>query len=167
MAMRRSAVPIAFLVAALAACRSAESAPANLSDQDVSALKGMVDRWVVDFTTNKRDDLANMLTADIILMPPNMAPLVGRDASMSYMKAYPPITKFTATKDEVVGHGDVAYIRGTYALDATMPDKTTMHDSGTYLEIHRKQADGSWPYSRLMWHSSLPAPAPAPAPTKK
>lgn len=70
---------------------------------------------------------------------------------------------FTATKDEVVGRGDLAYVRGTYAIDALLPDKTPVHENGTFLEIHRKQADGTRPYTRLIWHSTEPAPASAAA----
>ena len=156
----RSIVP-ALLLVALAACSPA--APAKLSEQDVTDIKASVDRWVDDFLTNKKDDLTNLITDDMVLLPPNSAPMVGREASMNYMKAYPTITKFTATKDEVDGVGDVAYVRGTYSIDATLPDSTSIHDEGTYLEVHRKQADGSWRYSRLSWHSSQPLPAPAPA----
>jgi len=159
-------MPALSLVATLFACAPAP-APATLSEKDVADIKGMVDRWAGDFVANKRDDLANIITADMILLPPNAAPLVGRDAAMAYIKGYPPITRFTATADEVVGHGDLAYVRGTYSIDLVLPDKTTAHDQGTYLEIHRKQADGSWPYSRLSWHSSEPVPVVAPAEVKK
>src|SRR5436190_6961913 len=110
---RRSGITALFLVAALVGCAPA---PANLSEKDVGDIKGMIDRWADDFVANKRDDLANIITADMVLLPPNAAPLVGHDAAMAYMKAYPTITKFVATKDEVVGHGDLAYVRGTYSI---------------------------------------------------
>ena len=161
---RRSVVPSLFLLAALSGC---QPAPQSLSEKDVSDIKAVVDRWRDDFLTNKRDDVTNIITFDMVLLPPNSAPLVGHDASMAYLKAYPPITKFTVTKDEVVGAGDVAYVRGTYSIDVTMPDKRPAHEQGTYIEVHRKQKDGAWPYSRLIWHSSEPAPAPAPVSAKK
>jgi ketosteroid isomerase-like protein len=157
-------MPTLSLVAVLGACAPA---PATLSEKDVADIKGMVTRWTDDFVANKRDDLANIITADMVLLPPNAGPLVGRDAAMAYIRTYPTITGFTATADEVVGLGDLAYVRGTYSIDLVLPDKTTAHDQGTYLEIHRKQADGTWPYSRLSWHSSQPAPATAPAEAKK
>lgn len=151
------------LLGALSACRSA---PADLSEKDVADIKATVDRWTSDFLTNKRDDVANIITADMVLLPPNASPLVGRDAAMGYLKAYPPITKFTVTKDEVVGHGDLAYVRGTYSIDVTLPDKGPAHEEGVYIEIHRKQQDGSWPYARLIWHSSAPPLAAASGPSK-
>lgn len=131
---------------------------AALSDKDVNDIKAMIDRWVED-ALSKRDDFANILASDMILQPPNAAPILGHDASVAYLKAYPTITKFTVTKDEVVGRGDLAYARGTYVIEALLPDKTPVHENGTYLEIHRKQADGSWPYTRVIWHSTEPLPS--------
>ena len=161
---RRSIIP---LILAFGVFSSCQPAPASLSEKDVSDIKASVDRWVSDFLSNKRDDLGSIITDDIVLMPPNAAPISGRDAAMAYMKGYPPITKFTATKDEVVGQGDLAYVRGSYSIDVTLPDKSTSHDQGTFLETHRKQSDGTWRYSRLMWHSAEPVPAPAQASAKK
>ena len=160
MHMRRSVVSGLFLLGSLSGC---QPAPATFSEKEVTDVKAVVDRWVNDFLTNKRDDVANIITADMVLLPPNAAPLVGHDAAMAYLKAYPPITKLTVTKDEVVGHGDVAYVRGTYAIDVMLPGTGAAHEQGTYLQIHRKQTDGTWPYSRLTWHSSEPLPPAAPA----
>ena len=154
----RCVVSALFLVGTLSGC---QPAPASLSEADVSDINAIIDRWVNDFLTNNRDDLANIITADMVLLPPNTAPLVGRAAAMEYMKAYPAITRFTVTKDEVAGRGDLAYVRGTYSIDVTLPDNSPGHEQGTYIEIHRKQQDGTWPYSRLIWHSSEPVPPPA------
>jgi ketosteroid isomerase-like protein len=149
------------LLGLLSAC---QPPPATLSEKDVTDINAVVDRWVNDFVTNTRDDVANIITADMVLLPPNTGPVVGHDAAMAYLKAYPSITKFTVTKDEVVGHGDVAYVRGTYAIDVMLPETGAAHEQGTYLAIHRRQQDGGWPYSRLTWHSSEPLPPAAPTP---
>lgn len=153
-----------FLLGTLAACQSAPApAPAGLSEKDVSDIKATVDRWVNDFVTNQRDSVANLMTADLVMLPPNTKPLEGRDAAMGYLKAYPPIAQFTVTTAEVVGLGDLAYVRGTYSIDVTLPAGPA-HEEGTFLEIHRKQSDGSWPYARLIWHATAPPAAPAPSP---
>jgi len=131
-----------------------------LSDKDVSDIQATIDRWIED-AISRRDDFTNIIAPDMILQPANLPPIVGHDAAVAYLKAYPTITKFTATKDEVVGRGDLAYVRGTYAIDAVLPDKTPVHENGTYLEVHRKRADGTWPYTRLMWHSTEAARPPA------
>jgi ketosteroid isomerase-like protein len=153
------------LLAMLTGCASAPAAAADLSDKDVADIKASIDRWRTDFVDNKRDDLANIISADMVLMPPNGQPVTGKDAAMTYMKAYPTITKFDAAADEVTGHGDLAYARGTYSINLTLPDKTAAHEQGSFTEVHRKQADGSWLYTRLIWHSNDPVAA-APAAKK-
>ena len=155
---RRNLLSGLFLLGSLSAC---QPAPATLSEKDVADIKAVVDRWINDLVTDKRDDLGNIIAADMVLLPPNSGPVVGLDAAMAYLKAYPPITKFTATKDEVVGHGDIAYVRGTYSIEVAL-ETGAAREQGTYLQINRRQQDGTWAYSRLSWHSSDPLPA-APA----
>jgi ketosteroid isomerase-like protein len=50
------------------------------------------------------------------------------------------------------------------------PGAPPITDSGKYLEVFRKQADGSWKNARDAFSSNLPAaaaPAPVPAAAKK
>jgi hypothetical protein len=76
---------------------------------------------------------------------------------VNWAKSLPKIT-LTTTADEVTGHGDLAYVRGTFGVTATLPDGSTMNDKGSFLEIRRQQADGTWALTRDIWHSDLPAP---------
>ena len=54
---------------------------------------------------------------------------------MAYMKAYPPITTFTATKDEVVGRGD---LEAVFTTELALV--TTATGTGSREEVRRKQA---------------------------
>ncbi|MFI5311007.1 MAG: YybH family protein [Gemmatimonadales bacterium] len=155
-------------IALLAVTAGCQSAPASteLSDADVTAVKSQIDRWAkaalaADWTAGLKE-----LTNDAVWLPPNAAPLVGHDALLAWLNSYPKITRFDHTVDEVVGHGDLAYARGTYDIDVTLPDKTTATEKGSFLEIHRKQADGTWRYTRVSHHPSSPPPAPAAAAKK-
>ena len=47
------------------------------------------------------------------------------------------------------------------------PDGKAVADTGKYLEVWKKQVDGSWKAVADMWSSDLPAVAPAPAKGKK
>ena len=158
---RNVALGMIVFFAAIGSCTAPAPPSAELTAKDVADIKAVIERWRIAFVENKRDDLANVITADVVLMPPNVQPFVGKDAAMGYMKAFPAITRFDVTTDEVIGRGDVAYVRGTYSLDLTLADSTKAHDQGSFLEIHHKQADGSWPYTRLIWHSNDPVPAAA------
>jgi ketosteroid isomerase-like protein len=76
-------------------------------------------------------------------------------------QSYPKITSFTVDAVEIVGRGDLAYATGKFKIGLTMPDGSAGSDQGSFIEIHRKQADGAWPYTRLMWHSDNPVAVPA------
>ena len=63
------------------------------------------------------------------------------------------------TKVEVAKAGDLAYVSGTY--EETMTDATgkPVNDHGKYVEIFKKQADGTWKVVADIWNSDLPASA--------
>ena len=64
------------------------------------------------------------------------------------------------TAEEIEGHGDLAYARGRYTLDLTPKAKgaAPVHDEGKFLEILRRQPDGTWRYAVDMYSSDLPVP---------
>ena len=60
---------------------------------------------------------------------------------------------------EVDGQDDFAFARGKYAESFTVNEvEGTIEDSGKVLATLRRQADGSWRFSRWMWNSDLPSP---------
>ena len=131
---------------------------AAFSDADAAAVRANIEEYRRALLSGQWDALGATFSAEMIGFPPNQAPIVGREAMVAFAEAFPKLTSFTVTVDEVTGQGDLAYTRGTYAFTATMPDGASMSDKGSFLEIHRRQADGSWPYTRLMWHSDSPPP---------
>jgi ketosteroid isomerase-like protein len=68
---------------------------------------------------------------------------------------------WTATKVEVTKAGDLAYVSGTYEETLTDARVKPGKDRGKYLEIFKKQADGTWKCIRDIWNSDLPASATA------
>lgn len=161
---RRNSLTIVFTLGVLlAACQPAAS---ELSEADVTAIKAKTDRYVAAALASDWDVAGKELSSDIVFLPPNAAPVVGHDAAMTYLRNYPKITGFTVNVDEVRGRGDLAYARGTYMISVELPDKSAATENGAFLETHRKQADGTWRYAHIMWHSMSPPPAP-PAATKK
>jgi len=144
---------------ALAAC----SAPSGLSASDVTAVRESIDAYVRTALANDWDRWGKVLLADVVAMPPNHAPLVGRDAAVAFVKTFPKLTQFNVNIDEITGGGGTAYCRGTYSLTFQMPDGKSSTEKGSFLEIHKRQSDGTWPYARLMWHSDAAPPEPAPS----
>jgi ketosteroid isomerase-like protein len=143
---------------ALAACSSASR---GLTDREVTAVRESMDAYVRTTLASDWDNWGKLLLSDVVAMPPNHAPLIGREAVVAYVKTYPRITKFTITTDEITGRGDVAYARGRYSITTVTPDGKSSSEKGSFLEIHKRQSDGTWPYSRFIWHSDTPLPEPA------
>jgi ketosteroid isomerase-like protein len=148
----------------VAACQ--RRVPAGLSDADKAAIKQVADSAVAIGNTSK--DFAAytaLYYADgAILLPPNGGPVAGRAAITAWFAAFPPFSNMAFDQIEVNGVGDLAWVRGTYAMDVMMPGATApVHDDGKYIEIWRRQADGSWKAIRDIFNSSsLPAPAESP-----
>ena len=153
----------ATLVAILTGCASTTS---DLSQADKDAVKAEIEKYRQAGLAADWDAWGNTLTSDVIVSPANMPPLAGRAAAIAWVKTLPKLTGFTANVEEVTGQGDLAYDRGTYELTMVMPDGSAATDHGTFLEIHRRQSDGTWPYTRLMFHSTVPLPEAA-APSRK
>jgi len=151
---------------ALTACAAKSSdstAAAAFTPQDSAAIAAEAEKWRATSLARDFDAFATTLTDDAVLYPPNVAPTVGKEASMAYIKAFPTITKFEVSPRETGGVGDMAFDRGDFTLTAKLPDGTEINDQGSFLSVFRRQADGSWKHSRVMWHSNLPVPTAAPA----
>jgi uncharacterized protein (TIGR02246 family) len=98
-------------------------------------------------------------TEDAVLLPPNQATVVGRSNIQEALGAFPPITAIDLQVTEVEGRGDLAYVIGTYTMTVAPEGADPITDSGKYLEIRRKQADGSWLLTHDMYSSDLPLPS--------
>jgi ketosteroid isomerase-like protein len=83
-----------------------------------------------------------------VVMPPNLAPLVGHQQLRPFAEAFSRLTAFQIVAAEIDGRADVAYERGRFEMTAG-----GVPDGGSYLSIWRKQTDGSWKLYRDIWHS--------------
>ena len=73
------------------------------------------------------------------------------------MKALPKLTGFTVGVTEVIGRGDFAVATGTFHLTMQMPDGSTGKDDGSFIEVHERQADGSWRFTSPQLGAAAPA----------
>ena len=72
-----------------------------------------------------------------------------------------PIPKFSlelTTAKVEVSSGDLAYSQGTYAVTATDPKtKKVIMEKGKYVEVYKKQPDGSWKIVEDINNADAPA----------
>ncbi len=62
---------------------------------------------------------------------------------------------------EVARSGDLAYVSGNYEFNEQDNGGKPITDKGKYLEVWKKQPNGSWKCAADMFSSDLPAVAPA------
>jgi ketosteroid isomerase-like protein len=132
-----------------------------LSQMDANAVKAQIDKYVQAALAGDWDSWATTLAADVFFSPSNQAPMSSREAAVAWARNLPTISLFTVDIREIIGDGDIAYARGLYKLELTLPDGLPASERGAFLEVHRRHADGTWPYTHAMWHSTEPTPAPA------
>ena len=139
--------------------RAADEAAIRKADTDWSnsAQTKQVDTWVAYYTD------------DATVLPPNEPMATTKDAirkSIGDLLSLPALSlKWQPTKVEVSKSGDIGYSFGTYEMTANDPQGKPTTDRGKYVEVWKKQADGSWKCAVDTYSSDLPAaPPPAPAP---
>ncbi len=75
------------------------------------------------------------------------------------------VTDFEVTAFETGGHCGFAYGRGRYSITLTVEGmEGSVSDAGKYVEIWRKEPDGSWLIDQVIRNSDLPLVAPEPEP---
>jgi ketosteroid isomerase-like protein len=164
--MRAVRLTVLLGVALAAACQPA--APAGLTDADRAAIDSTARVFVQHALANDFAALArDYYTDDAMVLPPNAPSVTGHAAIEAMFKTFPPITAFELKTEEVEGTADLAYVRGRYTLTMSPPGAAAIADSGKYLEIWRKQSDGSWKSMRDMFSSDIPLPPPPPAAATK
>jgi len=131
------------------------SVAGDLSDEDMAAIKATSEALAAAAVANDAEALAATYTEDAILLPPNAPRVEGRAAIQEYFSTFPTVTSFEINVLEVGGVGDVVYVMGTFSMGLDMGGEEPVIDTGKYLDIRKKQADGSWLFYRDMFNSDL------------
>ena len=136
------------------------AAPASLSPEDEAAIRAVDSAWGRAASAGDADALTALYTSDATLLPPNEPAAKGeavRKFNANMAKAFS--GPFELTTEAVEGRGDLAYSVGTYRATLT-PRKTGAKalptEEGKFLEVLKKQADGSWKIVYDMWSSNGP-----------
>jgi predicted ester cyclase/ketosteroid isomerase-like protein len=84
----------------------------------------------------------------------NGVTLRGHNAVRAWLEKFPPVSEWKLNVLEMDGAGELAWVRGTYSILLSSRAKLPF-DTGQYLEIWRKQPDGSWKVVRNVYNSEL------------
>jgi ketosteroid isomerase-like protein len=147
------------LLALTLATTTASAQSAKLGDKDVAAIKSSSEAFSKVVLASDFAAASKLYTDTAAFLPPNDKAVAGRDAIQAWMKALPPVKEFKLTPVEIEGRGDLAYVKGTFAMTlAPSGAPGPIADVGKYVEIRRKQADGSWLIAVDIFNSDLPPP---------
>jgi len=145
-------------------CSNAPSpapAPPDTRAADMQAIKDLEAAWVKDANTKDAEKWASYLAEDGSALYPGAPTLHGRaatKAAMAPMLADPNFSlNFGSTRMMASKSGDMVYSEGTYTMTVTNPKtKKPMTETGKYLTVYTKQADGSWKAIADTFNSDAP-----------
>jgi uncharacterized protein (TIGR02246 family) len=143
--MRTAAI---LALAAVAGCVMAPKQGADDVKRLIEQNNANAVRW---YASGDIDSLALMFAEDAWQMPPNSAPLIGRESIRQFWRGAVKWGKweFTLQALDVSVSGPVAVERGRYALKFTAggaapPGMSSFQDRGHYLVHWRLEPDGRW-----------------------
>jgi ketosteroid isomerase-like protein len=84
-----------------------------LSPADNANIMAVTERFRELMLAQDFDSLALLYTEDAVLMPPHQPAVRGRAAIREWAAAFPTVSRFEVSIDEVDGRADLAYVRGT------------------------------------------------------
>lgn len=134
-----------------------QAATTELSKDDREKIAETTRKFMKRMLAGDVAGLAQLYAADGVLIPPNHPIVRGRSEIEAFLGTFPRATTFSAWNDEIDGRGDLAYVRGNYELTMKADGGESVDVRGTYLEIRRRQSDGSWPIAVDMYSSDFEA----------
>jgi len=136
------------------------NAPTPLSAQDEAAIRAVDAEWARTASAGDGKALTALYSSDATLLPPSDT-IVKAAGVASYNNAmtgdFSGPTELTTSAVE--GRGDLAYAVGIYRATLTPKKagaKPLPTEVGKYLEVLKKQSDGSWKIVYDMWSPDAP-----------
>ena len=125
--------------------------------KEIEAIKAVSSARAEAFNQGNATGIAEHFTQDAVLMPPGTSSMVGRDAVEAYYQTIfdEYYTELESGYKEVEVNGKLAYGRG-YAKVKLTPKAggETTSSEAEYINILKKQPDGSWKTTHDIWNSS-------------
>src|SRR5215212_5093807 len=113
---RTSLLAVFLLLSLSAACQTRTAADTRAADE--TTLRNQDAEWSKAAGAKDLDKTVSYYTDDALVLPPNIPVLKGKDQARTMWKAMFSVPGFgggwKATKAEVAGSGDLAYVTGTY-----------------------------------------------------
>ena len=145
--MRKVVLMFALVLLALPTAAQAQD-----KEHAKAALKEMTPKWQAAFNAGDAAGVAALYTKDGVLLPPNSAPVEGREAITAFWAAILETgTTGELTPQQMYGMGENAAEVGMFVL--TGADGSHL-DHGHYTLVY-EMVDGEWQIASDMWNSDM------------
>jgi uncharacterized protein (TIGR02246 family) len=140
------------LVLFVQACDTAR----GLAATDATGVRAALDAYFDAAISGDASRWAALYANDAVIMPPGSATVEGRGAIETWLRALPvAVTQAEGNAVEVDGTGDLAYVRGTYAMTMQVPGvRQPVRQGGKFLQIYTRQPDRTWLLARDIWNAN-------------
>lgn len=126
------------------------------SEQLVASISALTEEWGRTMLDGNWDNWAELITDDIVLLPPESPVVVGKEAAKAFMATFPVVKEFNAEVVQAEGSGDLAVARGTFSLMVESEPGETIPMTGKWIAHYRQQPDGSWLCASDTWNLDAP-----------
>ena len=139
---------------------SAGATSAALSSADENNIRALDAAWAKAATAGDGPAIAALYDPNATLLPPGEPMVKGEAAKkywMDFAKGYSGPTQLNT--QSVEGSGDLAVAVGTYRMTLTPKKagaKPLPTDEGKYVEVLKRQDDGSWKILHDVWNTNAP-----------
>ena len=148
---------------ALVALCGSQAQAAELTAQDVAAVRKLFDDTVRYIRASNWTAWAAQWSDDAVIQPPNAPAVKGRAALLAWGQAFPPVEALAFSNVQVSGEGNQAYGTCAYA----MTTKGSPPDTGKQLVVFRRSPGGKWEVVAGSFNSDLPVPGQSQAGTTR
>jgi uncharacterized protein (TIGR02246 family) len=153
--------PLALAVCLSGCTQAPPPAPPDTRAADEKTIRDSEAQWVKEFAARDMDKILAHYADDGSVLMADSPIMTGKDAIRAGMKdilADPAFALDLQTVKVSVSKDDLAYSQGTYRVTVTDPKtKKPVLEKGKYVEVYKKQPDGSWKVVEDVTNADAPA----------
>ena len=128
------------------------------TDAEREAVAQARQAWAAAMLEGDLPALAEMYTAEVVVMPADEPTVVGKEAVDAWYQTFHgniDITAWSIPADVIEIEGDAAIVRGRGTGTIVPGGAGPVPLDFKFVEVWRKQTDGNWKWSLAIWNSNV------------